>query len=65
MIRERTASALAIIVVIGFFVVMLVVLLGFVDVRDPTIAKLVGAVAGYLTAVLNPVIIAYFGKVSA
>ena len=61
MTEERTRTVLALLMVAGFFAVMLVVLLGFVDVREPTIAKLVGALLGYLTAVLNPVIFRYFG----
>lgn len=53
---------IAITVIVGFFVVMLAVLLGFVDVTEPTLAKLVGALFGYLTAMLNPIIVRYFGK---
>jgi hypothetical protein len=58
----RTASIIAILFIVGFFALMIVVLMGFVDVADPSIAKLVGALFGYLTALLNPIIIRYFQK---
>lgn len=57
---SRTASIIAIVFIVGFFALMIVVLIGFVDVRDPSIAKLVGALFGYLTALLNPIIVRYF-----
>lgn len=58
---ERTAHVLAILIVLCFFAVVMIVLLGFVDIRDPTIAKVVGVILGYVTAVLNPIIYRYFG----
>ena len=58
-----TRLIIALAVVAVFIVVVLVVLLGLVDVADPTIAKLVGAVFGYVTAMLNPIIYRYFGEV--
>lgn len=57
---NRTASIIAILFIVGFFALMIVVLIGFVDVADPSIAKLVGALFGYLTALLNPIIVRYF-----
>lgn len=55
-----TASIIAMTVIVGFFGLMIVVLIGIVDVTDPSIAKLVGALFGYLTALLNPIILRYF-----
>jgi hypothetical protein len=61
MTEETTRLVISVLVVTCFVAVVLVVLLGVVDVTDPTIAKLVGAVFGYVTAILNPIIYRYFG----
>ena len=61
MTEEITRLVISVLVVACFIAVVIVVLVGFVDVTDPTIAKLVGAVFGYVTAVLNPIILRYFG----
>ena len=61
MTKDLTATIIALAVVAGFFGLMLVVLVGFVDVTEPTLAKLVGAIFGYIAAVLNPIIYRYFG----
>lgn len=53
---------IALVVIAGFFGLMMVVLIGFVDVTDSSVAKLVGALFGYLTAMLNPIIVSYFTK---
>lgn len=57
---QLTAAIIAFVFIAGFFVLMLVILIGFVDVTEPSIAKLVGALFGYLTALLNPIIVRYF-----
>ena len=59
---NRTASVIAITVIVGFFALVIIVLMGFVDIRDPTIAKLVGTIVGYVTALMNPIIMRYFQK---
>jgi hypothetical protein len=61
MTDQMTGTLIAFAILIGFFAVVLAVLLGFVDVKEPSIAKLVGMVFGYLTALLNPVVFRYFG----
>lgn len=48
------------IVILGFYGTVTVVLFGFVNVADPTLAKLAGGIFGYLTAILTPVISRYF-----
>lgn len=60
MTQDQGALILAFLTMIGFFVVVLVVLLGFVDIGNAEIAKLVGVIVGYLTALLNPIIMSYF-----
>jgi hypothetical protein len=40
--------------------VVIIVLIGFVDISNAETAKLVGVIVGYLTALLNPVIMSYF-----
>lgn len=51
---------IAMTVILGFFVVVVIILTGFVDIESPEMAKLVGVIVGYLTAMLNPVIMRYF-----
>jgi hypothetical protein len=60
MTEAQTASIIAILVIVSFFGVVAVVLIGFVDITSPEIAKLVGLLFGYLTALLNPIIMRYF-----
>lgn len=59
---QLTTTIIALAVVAGFFGLVLTVLLGFVDVTEPTLAKLVGMMFGYVAAVLNPIIYKYFGQ---
>jgi hypothetical protein len=59
---EHTRLAIALIVIIGFFAVVAVVLLGFVDIESAEISKLVGMIVGYLVGLMNPIIIRYFEK---
>lgn len=60
MSREMGATVIALLVILGFFVVVIIVLIGFVDISNAETAKLVGVIVGYLTALLNPVIMSYF-----
>lgn len=53
-------TTIAITIIVGFFAVVLIVLMGFVDIGNAETAKLVGVIIGYLTALLNPVIMSYF-----
>lgn len=57
---DFTRSAIAILVIVGFFALVTVVLVGFVDIRSPEIAKLVGVLVGYIVALINPIIMRYF-----
>lgn len=61
MTEDRARLIIALVMVAVFVAVVIIALIGLVDIRDPTIAKLVGAVFGYLTALLNPIIFRYFG----
>lgn len=60
MTDDQTRAAIAILVILGFFVLVTIVLIGFVDISSPEIAKLVGLLVGYITALLNPIIVRYF-----
>lgn len=60
MTDAQTRSVIAVLVIAGFFGLVLVVVIGLVDVRDPTIAKIVGTLIGYVTALMNPIIMRYF-----
>lgn len=57
---DSTRAIIAILVVVGFYGIIGVVLFGFVDVSDPTLAKLTGGIFGYITAIMTPVITRYF-----
>jgi hypothetical protein len=59
---QTIAAIIAFTLILGFFVLMIVILIGFVDITEPSIAKLVGALFGYFTAMLNPIIVRYFTK---
>lgn len=56
MSKETISFLIALSVIVGFFVVVVVVLVGFVDIANPETAKLVGVIVGYLTALMNPVV---------
>ena len=60
MTREVARSLIAVLVILGFFAVMLVILLGFVNIENPEMAKLAGAIFGYLTGLLTPVVMSFF-----
>ena len=59
---DITRAVIGIIIVVGFFAFVGVVLFGYVNVTDPTIAKLVGLMFGYIGGLLQPVILVYFGN---
>jgi hypothetical protein len=60
MTEDIIRFAIVIIVFGGFIGFMLIVLLGFVNVESPELAKLVGAIFGYLTGLLSPIVARYF-----
>jgi hypothetical protein len=60
MTEDQTRSIIAILVIVGFFGLVAVVLLGFVNIDSPEIAKLVGLLVGYIVALMNPIIMRYF-----
>ena len=62
MTPDLTRAIIGITIVIGFFGFVGVVLFGYVNVLDPTIAKLVGLMFGYIGGLLQPVILVYFGQ---
>ena len=57
---DLTRSIIAVIVIVGFFVLVAVILIGYVDITSPEIAKLVGLLVGYIVAMMNPIIMKYF-----
>lgn len=57
---HRTATILAFLIIGGFFLLMVVILSGQVNMKEPTTAEIVGALFGYLTALMNPIIARYF-----
>jgi hypothetical protein len=57
---DLTRSIIAIIVIVAFFALVTIILMGFVDIASPEIAKLVGLLVGYIVAMMNPIIMRYF-----
>jgi hypothetical protein len=57
---DLTRSIIAILVIAGFFALVAVILIGYVDIASPEIAKLVGLLVGYIVAMMNPIIMRYF-----
>lgn len=51
---------IAILIIGSFTLIVLTVLFGFVRVEQPEIAKLVGALFGYFTGLISPIIARYF-----
>lgn len=64
MTDAQVRSVIAILVIVGFFGLVTVILIGFVDITSPEIAKLVGLLVGYIVAMLNPIIMRYFKEPS-
>jgi len=62
MTPEATRAVIALSVIAGFLALVTIVLIGFVDISNPEIAKLVGLIVGYFTAMLNPIIMRYFNE---
>lgn len=61
MTDHLTRQIVAVLMVAGFFGVVITVLI-FVDVSDPAIAKFAGAALGYLSGLLSTIIFRYFGS---
>lgn len=57
---DTTRSVIAIVVIVAFFALVTIILMGFVDIASPEIAKLVGLLVGYIVAMMNPIIMRYF-----
>lgn len=60
MTREVARSLIAVLIILGFFVVVVVIFVGYVDIQNAEMAKLVGVVVGYLTGLLTPVVMSFF-----
>ena len=54
------AHGIAVLVVLGFFGVTFALLLGFVDLKEPTIATLAGTSLGYAVGKIDPILSRYF-----
>lgn len=59
--KARIANTIALILTIGFLALSLCVLLGFVNLTDPTASALAGSIIGFAVARLDPILTAYFG----
>ena len=60
MTREVARSLIAVLIILGFFAVVVIIFVGYVDIQNAEMAKLVGVVVGYLTGLLTPVVMSFF-----
>jgi len=58
--EDFIAHLIAILLVLGFFGLSFVVILGYVDLTSPVVSALVGSVIGYSVAKLDPVLVRYY-----
>lgn len=56
----RASTMIALLTIVGLFAIVGIVLLGFVDIGNPEIAKLTGLIVGWLTGLISPIVAAYF-----
>lgn len=57
---QNMRAILALSMIGGFFALVFITLVGFVNIGDPVLAKIVGTLVGYVTALMNPIIRRYF-----
>jgi membrane associated rhomboid family serine protease len=60
MTEERTRAAIAALVLIGFYGFIALVLMGFVSIENPEMAKMVGAIFGFMGGLVTPIVMRYF-----
>lgn len=60
--EDLTAHLLALIITVGFFVVIMFSLLGVVDLHDPATSSFVGLVLGNVSGLATVVLARYFKK---
>lgn len=60
--NDRTTRIIALGVIVFFFLFVAAILFGAVNVTEPATAKLIGALFGYITGVVNTVMYRFFGK---
>jgi ABC-type antimicrobial peptide transport system permease subunit len=62
-VSDDLARGLIVVLLIGSFIaLMATVLMGMIKIENPEIAKLIGAVFGYVTGMLSAVFAHYFRK---
>jgi len=57
---QNMRAILALSTIVGFFGLVFITLVGFVNIADPVLAKIIGTLIGYVTALMNPIIRRYF-----
>ena len=60
MLEDVIAHFLAFTITLGFFIMALAGLLGFVDLKQPTVATAFGTIIGFSIARLDPIVLRYF-----
>lgn len=60
LLEDVIAHVLAGIITLGFFSIVMVALLGFVDIKDPAVTAFVGTALGYAAGKLDPVMTRYY-----
>jgi divalent metal cation (Fe/Co/Zn/Cd) transporter len=59
-LEDIVAHVLATAITLGFFAVILVSLLGYVDLKNPVVSSFLGLVVGYVAGLLNIILVRYF-----
>lgn len=62
LIKDVTAHIIAILIVCGFFYVLFIVLMGYVDITNPAVIAFVGTAIGYAAGNIAPVAKYYYGS---
>lgn len=62
LIKEVVGHVAAILLIVGFFVVVLASILGYIDISHPAISLAVGSFVGYCAGNIAPVTMYYFGS---
>ena len=58
--EDFVAHLIAVMIVLGFFALAFISLLGLVNLSSPVVSSLVGSILGYAVAKLDPVLVRYY-----
>lgn len=62
LIKDITGHLAALLMVIGFFFILYIVLMGYVDITNPAVIAFVGTAIGYAAGNIAPIAKYYYGS---